>query len=531
LADDKHILADLHKEKHDEVTSERLARQEMEERSKLLGGDMSHTHLVKGLDYSLLDRRRREIQEDAIDQDTVMENRMSVYKEEKVTTTQAASMDDMQIRSGLARNIHAIAVLASQQTPTIQLNELFRYGRMAYTFQLNVTRPDGSKKVSDAWSIPTAVIRSKGEGQIGMRGSGSAANDLVINKVCKVIEDIRTGNRREARKSSLTVEPDKVDTVDASVASTLNTLQLDDNDDDDDIFADVGRDYECTIDNDKNLSDAEDREIAEEMGPELGPQLGPELRPEFGPELGPELGPQPTTSQSVRMRYFDDDDEDDNDLASSAVNTSNATSNLVNSIIEQATQGWTMAKSNNNKDQIHTLKRKLAQKSTKQLGFDVTDRDAIDYDTFGLGAIDNNDDNSIARSRLVAAATAEIRREQKRSTEDPDHTLEVLAGFKVSKSADTIMDDEDEDDYLSLGRVGDAGSELWSTKEQRDTEARDEAQRERERNRRQRLRKSRKFNKDTKEINEIMTAKFGHGLGDDDDEDTSRKKRRKNKTQ
>ena len=32
------------------------------EESKYLGGDIEHTHLVKGLDYALLNRRRKEIQ-------------------------------------------------------------------------------------------------------------------------------------------------------------------------------------------------------------------------------------------------------------------------------------------------------------------------------------------------------------------------------------------------------------------------------------------------------------------------------------
>jgi len=33
----------------------------MIEESKFLGGDMEHTHLVKGLDYALLDKVRAEI--------------------------------------------------------------------------------------------------------------------------------------------------------------------------------------------------------------------------------------------------------------------------------------------------------------------------------------------------------------------------------------------------------------------------------------------------------------------------------------
>lgn len=36
-------------------------RQKIIEESKYLGGDMEHTHLVKGLDYALLDKVRAEI--------------------------------------------------------------------------------------------------------------------------------------------------------------------------------------------------------------------------------------------------------------------------------------------------------------------------------------------------------------------------------------------------------------------------------------------------------------------------------------
>ena len=36
-------------------------RKKIIEESKFLGGDMEHTHLVKGLDYALLDKVRAEI--------------------------------------------------------------------------------------------------------------------------------------------------------------------------------------------------------------------------------------------------------------------------------------------------------------------------------------------------------------------------------------------------------------------------------------------------------------------------------------
>ncbi|KAI9592299.1 RED-like protein N-terminal region-domain-containing protein [Syncephalis fuscata] len=496
-SDNQQLLADLHHETQDAETSERLARQEMEERFKLLGGDVSHTHLVKGLDYSLLDKRRREIKQDDTQDDnrTIRSTPQKVAS--KVADIQTSSQDEMKIRTGLARNIHAIAVSSLKQPPTLQLNELFRYGRMAYTFQLDETRSDGSRKAGDAWNIPTAVIRSKGEGQVGMRGSGSAANDLVISKICGIIEDIRTGTRVEP--SSLRTAPKTLSStvsvikekLEPNVTSTLNALQLNDGDDDDeDIFADVGRDYECIIDEDD-------------------------------------------VSEDIK------DNDDDDDISTNIPMNTKQSTDFVNTILQQATQGLQNSTTNSGQAPISALKRKLASKPTKQLGFDVTDRDAIDYDTFGLGVNDDDIGNGssqhwTAKSRLAAAAAAEMHQERQNIVEDADHTLDMLAGFAPMKSTKNTYNNEDDDNDSFTRSHSNAidqtdSSQFWPNKEERDLEAREEARREQERDRRQRLRKSRKFNKDTQEINQIMTAKFGHGLCDDDDDkkNNQRKKRRK----
>ena len=42
-------------------TTQAEKRKKIIEESKFLGGDMEHTHLVKGLDYALLDKVRAEI--------------------------------------------------------------------------------------------------------------------------------------------------------------------------------------------------------------------------------------------------------------------------------------------------------------------------------------------------------------------------------------------------------------------------------------------------------------------------------------
>ena len=48
-------------------------RKQMIQESKFLGGDMEHTHLVKGLDYALLQKVRSELEQQELEEEDQME--------------------------------------------------------------------------------------------------------------------------------------------------------------------------------------------------------------------------------------------------------------------------------------------------------------------------------------------------------------------------------------------------------------------------------------------------------------------------
>lgn len=85
-------------------------RRQMIQESKFLGGDMEHTHLVKGLDYALLQKVRSEIQLRENEGEEEMEklaNTAAIKKEKKKVKEEN---DEMQFKTALARNIYRFAV-------------------------------------------------------------------------------------------------------------------------------------------------------------------------------------------------------------------------------------------------------------------------------------------------------------------------------------------------------------------------------------------------------------------------------------
>ncbi|KAJ9589621.1 hypothetical protein L9F63_017206 [Diploptera punctata] len=61
-------------------------RRQMIQESKFLGGDMEHTHLVKGLDYALLQKVRSEIQAKEQEQEEEMEKIVKTKKKKRKKT-------------------------------------------------------------------------------------------------------------------------------------------------------------------------------------------------------------------------------------------------------------------------------------------------------------------------------------------------------------------------------------------------------------------------------------------------------------
>merc|ERR1712141_298546 len=105
--------------------------------SKFLGGDMEHTHLVKGLDFALLQKVRSELSE--------LENQTE--ESEKSKDKKEPQKDDVEFRTSFGKKIYG--AVFSSHVP--EKNELFVPGRMAYIF-------DGEDEFAES-DIPTTVIR------------------------------------------------------------------------------------------------------------------------------------------------------------------------------------------------------------------------------------------------------------------------------------------------------------------------------------------------------------------------------------
>jgi IK cytokine len=230
------------------------------EQSKYLGGDTEHTHLVKGLDFSLLERVRQqmkgakeveEVEGDAeeeleevlvskIDNDKTLE---IAPQEESGTADENEKID---IKAPIARRIYEKAIVDAGNNPPLK-NELFFAGRMAFVFEL----ADERGNYRAPFDIPTSVIRSKAD--LLHRGTKLGAEDLeadaqlVIGKVVQVIANFMNGGQssEEAPKDE---PPRKKAKREPSPPKMIVAM-----DDDDDIFGDAGRDYQ--LDEDEQMTE------------------------------------------------------------------------------------------------------------------------------------------------------------------------------------------------------------------------------------------------------------------------------------
>lgn len=146
------------------------------ENSKYLGGDVEHTHLVKGLDYALLNKVRSEIKrpEDGPDADA----KSKVSKEEQ----------ELRFRTTSAKSVYQWIV--KPQT-FIKTNEMFLPGRMAFIFNM-----EGGY----THDIPTTLHRSKAdcpepEEMVTVNVDGS-----VLERIAKILSYLRLGSSGKVLK-------------------------------------------------------------------------------------------------------------------------------------------------------------------------------------------------------------------------------------------------------------------------------------------------------------------------------------------
>ncbi|TMS14412.1 Protein Red [Larimichthys crocea] len=132
-------------------------RRQLIQESKFLGGDMEHTHLVKGLDFALLQK--------------------DVEPEEKI-----------EFKTRLGRNIYRVLF----RPGPVERNELFLPGRMAYVVDLDDEFTDTD--------IPTTLIRSKADCPSMEAQTTLTTNDIVISKLTQILSYLRQGTRHKKIK-------------------------------------------------------------------------------------------------------------------------------------------------------------------------------------------------------------------------------------------------------------------------------------------------------------------------------------------
>lgn len=166
-------------------------RRQLIQESKFLGGDMEHTHLVKGLDYALLHKVRSEIIEKEKEQEMEMEKlaEMAEQKESEVKDGERSGQkDEPEHRTIMGRNIYN--TIQYYRSRNVERNELYAPGRMAYSY-------DVSEAVDEVETdIPTTLIRSKADVPQNEEDLHTlTTNDIVINKLAQILLYLRQGGK------------------------------------------------------------------------------------------------------------------------------------------------------------------------------------------------------------------------------------------------------------------------------------------------------------------------------------------------
>ncbi|KAL3679540.1 hypothetical protein R1sor_022496 [Riccia sorocarpa] len=148
------------------------------ENSKFLGGDVEHTHLVKGLDYALLHKVRSEIDKRPEDQEVVDEGKRRQRKEEQA----------LAFRTATAKVIYQLTV--KQQTPN-KPNEMFLPGRTAFVFDMDE---------EFSHEIPTTVHRSKADCPAPQETVTVGVDGTVLERIAKIMAYLRLGASGKLKK-------------------------------------------------------------------------------------------------------------------------------------------------------------------------------------------------------------------------------------------------------------------------------------------------------------------------------------------
>ena len=135
-------------------TKSNAQRQQEIEHSKFLGGDMEHTHLVKGLDFQLLNKVRNEMRDKSkVERESDAEGKVGqVTKDEGNNKKKQKQEDVVEFKTHAGKLIHD--TLFGKGPTKSRAIEQFRPGRMAFEFDLDLEFPQ---------ELPTTITRSRAD--------------------------------------------------------------------------------------------------------------------------------------------------------------------------------------------------------------------------------------------------------------------------------------------------------------------------------------------------------------------------------
>mmetsp|Transcript_9340 Transcript_9340/g.25376 ORF Transcript_9340/g.25376 Transcript_9340/m.25376 type:complete len:575 (-) Transcript_9340:210-1934(-) len=161
-------------------------------KSKLLGGDVEHTHLVKGLDYALMERVKNEIEEQ-------QEKERQEMEKKKKTKAAGTLLDEKQpdtitVKTKLAKGV--VNHLITQRERQARSLETFKPYRSFFVFDVE---NNGSE---DLYSSPPMVIRPKAEVEELDDSTSTRLPKLLLDRLENIIEYVRgkDGNTKRRRK-------------------------------------------------------------------------------------------------------------------------------------------------------------------------------------------------------------------------------------------------------------------------------------------------------------------------------------------
>ncbi|PWA75867.1 Protein RED, C-terminal [Artemisia annua] len=142
------------------------------EKSKYLGGDVEHTHLVKGLDYALLNKVRSEIVKKPEAEDSNTDGTPRGSKEDRPVSFRTA-------------NAKAVYQWIVKPQTVVKQNDMFLPGRMAFIFDM---------ESGFSHDIPTTVYRSKADCPEPEEMVTVSVDGSVLDRIGKIMSYLRLGS-------------------------------------------------------------------------------------------------------------------------------------------------------------------------------------------------------------------------------------------------------------------------------------------------------------------------------------------------